>query len=38
MPKPQDKHTKTNAMRVLDQHRILYEALPGARVINSLLK
>jgi Cys-tRNA(Pro)/Cys-tRNA(Cys) deacylase len=26
MPKPNDKHTKTNAMRVLDQHRIPYDA------------
>ena len=26
MPKPPDKPTKTNAMRVLDQHRIPYEA------------
>ena len=26
MPKPNDKPTKTNAMRVLDQHRIPYEA------------
>jgi hypothetical protein len=34
MPKPNDKHTKTNAMRGLDQHCILYEALPGARVID----